>query len=176
MLSFLLKPFLPVIVGVCIGFYGAYRWDEGTIANLKLAEAQFVAREARDALASQRAQYAVTLTSALKTAAAQEKIRTVTRIIVEKVPTHVTPKADAACAVSNGFVRLFDAAASGTDPDALPGAAGESDDAASGVTLSQIAALSAEHDGQYHAVAEQLNALQNWVRAMSRSSTSRDGG
>lgn len=163
MLSFFLRLILPFSIAFGGGVYAAHRWDAGTIADLKRADALVAAHQAEAALALQKAQDAVTLAAALKEASAQARVRLVTHTIIEKVPLYVTSKADAACIVPDGFVRLFDAAASG----AVPGPARESDDAASGVALSRVAELSVEHDGQYHAVAEQLTALQNWVRAVS---------
>ncbi|HUO91856.1 MAG TPA: hypothetical protein VMU22_02995, partial [Rhizomicrobium sp.] len=145
------------------GVWAARHWDEGTIADLKLAQQKAITRAAETAADVQKRQDAVTLNIALANAGAQERVRTVTRTILERVPIYVSPEADHACVVPNGFVRLFDAAAAGTDPASLPGTAGESDGAASGIALSEVAALSAEHDAQYHATAEQLKALEAWV-------------
>jgi len=68
-----------------------------------------------------------------------------------------------------GFVRVLDAAAIGAaDPSAISVGAGESDTAASDVTLSEIAALSAANDGACRANAEQLAALEQWTGEVER--------
>lgn len=128
---------------------------------LRLAE-QAAARRA-SAVASH--QVAVTTAAASSETAAQERIRVVYRTITEKVPQYVTPAADARCIVPIGFVRGFDAAAKGA-PD-VPGpsaAAGQSDDAASGVELSTVLGVTVSDFGAANANAEQLSALQDWVR------------
>jgi hypothetical protein len=172
MFSFLFKFVMLPLIAFGGGLWVAHHWDEGAIANLKLADANAALHAAQTAMANQKKQDATALTIALRNATAQEQIRVVTRTLIEKVPTYVSRKADLACVVPFGFVRVFDAAASGVDPAALPGTAGEPDDAPSGVALSRIAALSAEHDGQYRAVTEQLIELQNWVRAEGAGSSS----
>lgn len=79
------------------------------------------------------------ITDAVKTDHAKERVRiqTVTRTLIQKVPVYVTPAADRACVVNLGFVRLHDAAASGSPP-ALPGPSGGPLDAPSGVQLSAV--------------------------------------
>jgi hypothetical protein len=68
----------------------------------------------------------------------QVQIQTVTRTLIEKVPTYVTAKADAGCVLPVGFVRLHDAAASGS-PAGLSGTSSGSIDAPSGLALSAVA-------------------------------------
>ncbi len=77
--------------------------------------------------------------------------------IVKEVPVYVTANADAACTVPVGFVRLHDAAASG---DALPGAAGDPDAPAVGVTLSAVAETLADNYATHHATVAQVTGLQ----------------
>lgn len=80
--------------------------------------------------------------------------------IVKEVKVYVPAQADADCTVPHGFVRLHDAAAEGVVPDA-PSLA---DAAPSAIALSTTVATVADNYGRYHAVAEQLKALQQWVR------------
>jgi len=84
-----------------------------------------------------------------------------TRHLLEEVPIHVTPAIDTAHPVPCGFVRLFNAGAHDPVPD---GACG-TDDAPSGIALSEIAQATTENDGAYDVCAAQLTALQDWVRA-----------
>lgn len=82
--------------------------------------------------------------------------------LTQKVPFYVPAPADAACPVPVGFVRLHDAAAAGTEVPDRPGAA---DAVPSGVALSTVAGTVVDNYTTCHATAEQLTALQDWVRA-----------
>lgn len=81
--------------------------------------------------------------------------------ITKEVPVYVSKAADRACVVPAGFVRVHDAGAAN-----LPVAAGPSvtDGAASGLALSTVAASVVDNYSECHANAEQLKALQQWVR------------
>ena len=81
--------------------------------------------------------------------------------IIKEVPVYVPAQADAACTVNRGFVRLHDAAAAGE----LPTSTGDSDAAASSLALSTVATTVAANYQTCHENAEQLRALQGWVRA-----------
>ena len=87
-----------------------------------------------------------------------------TRKRQEEIPQHVTPEMDHDYPVPCGFVRVFNAATRGPIPDA----AGCPDDAPSDVALSAVGQVETRNDGQYDQVADQLRALQDWVRAQSR--------
>ena len=71
-------------------------------------------------------------------------------------------QADAACTINRGFVRLHDAAAAGE----LPEPARDTDAAAAGLALSTVAGTVAANYQTCHENAEQLRALQGWVREM----------
>lgn len=81
--------------------------------------------------------------------------------IIKEVPVYVPAEADAACVVPRGFVRLHDAAAAGRFPEP----AGSADAAPAGIALSAVAGTVADNYSRCHANAEQLMALQEWVRA-----------
>lgn len=81
--------------------------------------------------------------------------------IIKEVHTYVTPEADAHCIVPRGFVRLHDAAAA----NQIPGPAGTSDAAPSGIALSTTAGTIAINYERCAGNAEQLRGLQEWVRA-----------
>ena len=83
--------------------------------------------------------------------------------IIKEVPVYVPVQADAACTINRGFVRLHDAAAAG----ALPEPARDADAAAADVALSTVAATVATNYETCHETAEQLRALQTWVREMA---------
>ena len=83
--------------------------------------------------------------------------------IIKEVPVYVPVQADAACTINRGFVRLHDAAAAG----ALPEPARDTDAAAAGIALSAVAGTVATNYQTCHETAEQLRALQTWVREMA---------
>ncbi len=83
--------------------------------------------------------------------------------IIKEVPIYVPVQADAACTINRGFVRLHDAVAAG----ALPEPARDTDAAAAGIALSTVAATVATNYQTCHETAEQLRALQTWVREMA---------
>ena len=83
--------------------------------------------------------------------------------IIKEVPVYVPVQADAACTINRGFVRLHDAAAVG----ALPEPARDTDAAAASIALSAVAGTVATNYQTCHDNAEQLRALQSWVREMA---------
>ena len=85
------------------------------------------------------------------------------KTIIQEVPVYVPVQADASCAINRGFVRLHDAAAAGE----LPEPAGDADAPAKGVALSAVARTVADNYQTCHENAEQLRALQAWVREMA---------
>ena len=80
--------------------------------------------------------------------------------IIKEVPVYVSVQADAACTINRGFVRMHDAAAAGD----LPEPARDTDAAAAGIALSAVAGTVAANYQTCHENAEQLRALQGWVR------------
>jgi hypothetical protein len=86
--------------------------------------------------------------------------------IIKEVPVYVPVQADAACTINRGFVRLHDAAAAGE----LPEPARDADAAAAGIALSAVAGTVAANYQTCHENAEQLRALQTWVREMKVAS------
>lgn len=80
--------------------------------------------------------------------------------LIQEVPVYVPVQADAACTVHRGFVSLHDAAATGE----LPTAPGDADAPAEGLALSAVAATVVSNYQTCHENAEQLKALQDWIR------------
>ncbi len=97
------------------------------------------------------------------------KTTTVFQTLTKEIPAHVTPKDDAGCTLNLGAVRLLDDAARGLP--AVPDAAGGADDAPSGVALSTLVATDIGNDAAAVANAQQLSALQAWVRAQAAAFT-----
>lgn len=82
--------------------------------------------------------------------------------LIQEVPVYVTVQADAACTVHRGFVSLHDAAAAGE----LPEPTRDADAPAEGLALSAVAATVVTNYQTCHENAEQLKALQDWIRQM----------
>lgn len=135
-----------------IWLYGHHEYNKGFLAAQEQAE-----NAARPIIIKQGdiSREVVTKYVAVK---ADTQAKIITRI--KEVPVHVTEKADAACPVPLGFVRVFNDAAHGP----VPGASEGTDDTPSGVALSEVAQASVENSGEYDKLADQLKALQDWVR------------
>jgi hypothetical protein len=80
--------------------------------------------------------------------------------LIQEIPVYVPVQADAACTVHRGFVSLHDAAAGGE----LPEPARDADASAEGLALSAVAATVVTNYQTCHENAEQLKALQDWIR------------
>ena len=80
--------------------------------------------------------------------------------LIQEIPVYVPVQADAACTVHRGFVSLHDAAAAGE----LPTAPGDADAPAEGLALSAVATTVVSNYQTCHENAEQLKALQDWIR------------
>lgn len=147
------------------GAYAGYRWEAGTVATLKLEAAQERAQAVSLAAQSQKAQDTVALTAAVSEAKAQAQIVTKTITLTKEVPRYVTVRQDAIVCIPVGLARVLRAAAAGSDPSAVELAPGQSDDACSDLTASEVAGWFSGYAGASQANAEQLTALQAWIVA-----------
>lgn len=173
MFSFLLKLLLPVIA-FGGGVYVAHHWDAGDVAALQTKIATLQRDDAREkaealAAAARRVQRedAVALHSAVAEAAAQQKLADEKSVIAKEVRRHV-PR-NSPC-LSLGLVRVLDAAALGADPDSLSLPGGQSDGTCAPVDAAHLAANVAANYAAARANAEQLSALQAWVKAQADAS------
>lgn len=146
-----------------VGLLGAlWLYHHVTQARIDAAEARAAAAAARsDAFAADLAAARTDARIVTRYVDRVQVVRERGRTIVREVPAHVPAAADAACPVPRGFVRVHDAAAAGVD---LPAAAGTADAASAGIALSAVAVTVADNYTACHATAEQLTALQAWVR------------
>lgn len=139
-------------VFLALWWYGNHQFNKGVRYQLA-KDAEFIAQlKPKQVAATER----VRIVFIEK--AAEIKWRTIARI--KEVPSHVSKVADASCPIPLGFVRVFNDTTKGPIP---PPSAGI-DDAASGVSLSTVAETTVKNNGQYDSVANQLKALQDWVR------------
>lgn len=80
--------------------------------------------------------------------------------LIQEIPVYVPVQADAACTVHRSFVSLHDGAAAGE----LPEPTRDADAPAEGLALSAVAATVVTNYQTCHENAEQLKALQDWIR------------
>jgi hypothetical protein len=145
-------------LAAAIGAFGlgwkVHDWRDA--AAVVKAQAKVLATVQRQAAASQAAAVADQRT--------QDRIRTVTRILIQKVPVNVPPTVDARYPLPWGFVRLHDAAAAGDELS--PPAAGPErpDGAASDVAASAAATVIVGNYGACRADQARLAELQAWAR------------
>lgn len=105
---------------------------------------------------------AITAATDQQAAQRQSEIRTVTRVLKERVPVYVTVEADRRCDVSAGFVSLHDQAAAGVPQ--VPRPAGLVLDAPSGVPLSAVADTVVDNYGTAHEWRDAALACRAWAR------------
>ena len=152
-----------VILAVISSLYGVYRFNEWrearSLAHYKAENAALKADNAALSVALEREKASehvvVKYVDRLQVVAGR------TQTIIREVPVYVTPEADARCVIPVGFVRLHDSAAEGrpVEPTGTPDAPAE------GVSLSTVTETVVGNYGAAHENAEQLRALQDWIRA-----------
>lgn len=86
--------------------------------------------------------------------------------ITKEIPVYVTSKADAACVIPAGFVRVHAAAAANIAPDTT---AGDPDAPAAGLTLSAVADTVAGNYTTCNGIREQVIGLQDYIRSLPAS-------
>lgn len=161
--TYLIAGGLALAVGAAGGAWAGYRVEASKVAAIRLADAQAQAQALQAADKSRARQDAVTLAAALKEAAAQQKVVILTQTLTREIPHYVTVQADAVSCIPIGLARVLRAAADGVDPGTLSLPAGQSDDACSDVTASEVAGWFKDYAGASQANAEQLTALQAWA-------------
>lgn len=116
----------------------------------------------------------------LRTKSAEKTVEVVTKYVdkikkvyikgketVREVPIYITKESDAKCDIPLGFVRSHNEAANPTDTSTkteLPETTGASNDATTDIRLSEATETIAKNYGTCNLVAEQLKALQDWIR------------
>jgi hypothetical protein len=176
MLSFLLKLLLPAIA-FAGGIYIAHHWDAGDVAALqkKIAIIQRDDARAKTAMLAAAADRmrradAISLNAAVAEATAQQRLADEKSVIAKEVHRHVASNVHNRVCLSFGLVRVLDSASLGADPDALSLPAGESDGACAPVAAADLAENVAANYAAARSNAEQLNALEAWVKAQADAS------
>jgi len=148
---------LLALAALCIAVFGSgwlkgashvqAQWDAATAAQQQ-AQAQLQIQQAQ-ATAQVVTQYVDRI----------QVVREKGDTLIQEIPVYVPIQADAACTVHRGFVSLHDAAAG-----ELPEPARDADAPAEGLALSAVAATVVTNYQTCHENAEQLKALQDWIR------------
>lgn len=123
--------------------------------------------DARIASSQQAAEKAQTTTEVVtryvdRVRIVRERGETITKEVFVHVP-QTQPNPDACVLERNGWRLLHDAAARGQSNDASP-----RDTDAPGPSAQDTARTVTDNYAQYHAVADQLHALQNWVKGVCK--------
>jgi len=82
-------------------------------------------------------------------------------VIIKEIPTYITKVDDSKCAVPSGFVVLHDSASRNEIPDSTR----VTNAATADVKISDVAGTVVENYTTYYQLAEQLKALQDWIKA-----------
>lgn len=114
-----------------LGFAAAWKIQNGIAAEKEVAQQAAVIAAGDKARKEQQAQDKVTHDVDVAAALKQQKIITVTVETIKQVPVYVTKKADSACRIPAGFVRLYDGAARGVSLSGVPQSPGQPDGAVS---------------------------------------------
>lgn len=142
-----------------VGFWAGYRWQGAEIVRLRAEQAVYKANADRIIAEEKARQAKVTEVVVTKYIQGAERVKTVTKEVLREIPVVVPAEYDATCPLPTGWVRLHNAACTGT----TPGSATATDGAASGITPSQALATVTDNYGSCHETAERLKALQEWV-------------
>jgi hypothetical protein len=157
-IPFVSKYMLPVrIISLFVLVCGLYM--EGGISNQERWEAK-VADAKLEMAKKETASAEATTKVVTKYVTKVEVVKEKGDAIIKEVPKYITKTDDTQCVIPNGFVLLHDSASRNEVPDSTRGV----DGGASDVKLSGVATTVTENYTTYHKVAEQLKALQNWVK------------
>lgn len=154
------------LAAAALSGYLVHTFDDDTYQKLKLADAQASIRASQVVASIQKKIDAANLASALQEEKAQQQIITQTQTVTKEIPVYVHDTISCP-GPSVGLARLLYASAAGVDPATVSLAAGQSDDACSDVTASEVASWFSQFAGAARENAEQLNALEASIRSLS---------
>lgn len=169
MLAFLLanwKAIVPSIAAIGLGLaLGVAKFQLANerleVANLKESYAEASAKAVTEAKTLQAEADAIALKAAMQEAVAQQKVVVQTITLTHEVPKYV---ATVAACPTTGFMHIYQAALLGSAADQVSGASSHTNDDPPGITTPQLAENIVTNYGACRANAEQLKALQDWVR------------
>lgn len=150
-----------------VGAYGGYQvtaWSKDEQINkLKIQHQSEVIASQNAARLDQINRDRITHDADVIAAKAQQEANDRANLLPQRIPVYVTRKSDTGCILPNGFAKLLDGYALGIEPDALPGAASEPNDAPSGLSLSQASALLATNLGTLKLARDKLKEWNEWA-------------
>ncbi len=158
------------IAGILIfsgGAWVGYRLESGVADRLRAEAADARTEGLKIGAADQRALDQIAIDAAVREAQAQTKIQVQTITVTKEIPRYVHDQIYCP-GPSIGLARILRAAADGVDPASLSGPAGQSDDACSDFTATEVAGWFAGYAGAARANTEQLTALQAWASAVQK--------
>jgi hypothetical protein len=144
-----------------------HKVDLAKYNQLLLNYSQAQVKVVQQAKLEQAAQDQIALNSAVDEATAQQKIVVQMQMVEKEVLIHVP---DTINCITYGVLRVLDASARGVDPDSVPLPPGELDGTCAGVTPSTLVTIIADNYAIARANAEQLTALQAFIRAVTAES------
>ena len=149
---------LLALAALCIALFG-FGWLKGASHIQAQWDAASAAQQQAQAQAQTR-QAEATVQVVTQYVDRIQVVREKGDTLIQEVPVYVPVQADAACTVRRGFVSLHDAAATGE----LPEPARDTDAPAEELALSVVAATVVTNYQTCIENAEQLKALQDWIR------------
>ena len=155
-MNILIAALATLLLAACGALWWEHRTATGLADELDMAK---TAALAADFEASAARADVVTVTHYVDRV---QVVRETTATIRQEIPRYVTPAADRRYLLPDGFVWLHDAAAAGVPPGQR---AGDPDAASQTVTASGALDVIVSNYGICHETAEQLTALQEWVRS-----------
>jgi len=149
------------VVSVIVLAFSLYM--EGGISNQAAWESK-VAQVKLDMAKKEVASAEVTTKIVTKYVKQIQTVKETGDVIIKQIPIYITKNDDSMCVIPNGFVLLHDSASRNEVPDSTRGTnAGTSD-----VKISEIAGTVTENYTTYYQLAEQLKALQDWIKEQQR--------
>ena len=149
-------------IGAGVGTYATNTWWKAKERD-RLAEQ---VKEANRQIEREQQSDAATQATGEAVANAVDRVQWRTRTIIREVPVYVTPETDRSYGdLPLGFVRLHDAAATGTAP--VPFGTGESSGTSGGVAPSAAISTIADNYGTCRVWREQVIGWQDWYATQS---------
>lgn len=154
--SSLIKTLSTILMIAGVYFYGGYGVEMEWRQKAKELQAEI---DRKDAVSAQVTEKIVTQYV--------DKVKIVKEkgnVIIKEIPKYITKESDANCVIPNSFIVLHDSASRNEIPDS----AKRIDDSASTLKLSAVIETVAGNYTIYYETAEQLKALQDWVRQQEK--------
>ena len=149
---------LLALAALCIALFG-FGWLKGT-SHVQAQRDAATAKQQQAQAQAQTRQAEATVQVVTQYVDRIQVVREKGDTLIQEIPVYVPVQADAACTVHRGFVSLHDVAAAGE----LSTAPGDPDAPAEGLALSAVATTVVTNYQTCIENAEQLKALQDWIR------------